>query len=306
MRIEHLYYLIDIAKTKSITLSAESLFISQQGLSQAIQKLEADFGVSLFRRCRQGVFLTDAGIVAAEIAVEIILKYEELLHRMEPYYETKCSTPTEKLLISVTPFISNLLPPVLDIFQKKYADAKIHIEEHIPDTIVSRINAGCVDLGLLTFPGYYCKESLLDKNIHFEKVVSDHYFACVSKSSPLAKKTMLSISEIKHHPMVVFNHVPYLEMLTHMFGDLSQLNIIAKTNSREIFMKTILHNKAIGILTPTDFNLFSEKSKFTIIPIKDSVSLDFGWIISKRFPISSTAQKFIEIYKLYLTSEITN
>lgn len=306
MRIEHLYYLIDIAKTKSITLSAEHLFISQQGLSQAIQKLEADLAVTLFRRCRQGVFLTDAGIVAAEKAEGIILKYEELLHSIEPYTETSGSTSTDKLLISVTPFISFFLPRILDLFRKKYPDVNIHIEEQKPDDIVTRISAGCVDLGLVNFPGYYCKDHLQDENVFFEKVVSHEYFACVAKSSPLAKKTMLSISEIKNQPIVVYNHEPYLEMLTHMLGDLSQLNIIVKTNSREIYMNTIIHSKAIGTVTPPDFNLFNGKPRVTIIPIKDSICIDFGWVISKKYPISSTVEKFLEIYRSYLTSEMNS
>ena len=73
IRIDHLYYLVDIAKTKSITLSAEHLFISQQGLSQAIQKLEADLNVALLRRSRQGVSLTEAGNMAVEKARKLFL-----------------------------------------------------------------------------------------------------------------------------------------------------------------------------------------------------------------------------------------
>lgn len=304
MRIEHLYYLVDIAETKSITLSAEHLFISQQGLSQAIQKLETDLDVELFRRCRQGVYLTDAGSMAVEKAKEIILKYEDLLHSMEPYTQTKPSLSQEKLLIGVTPFISNFLPQLLDMFRKKYPAVSINLEELIPDDIVARVNAGCIDLGLVNFPSYYPKDQLQD--VLFEKIVSHEYFACVAKSSPLAKKSLLTIAEIKNHPLVVYNHGPYLAMLSHIFGDLNQLNIVVKTNSREIYLNAILHGKAIGTATPPDFNLFNEKSRITIIPIKDSIALDFGWVVSKRHPISPTAEKLIKIYQAILTSKVNS
>ncbi|TGE32946.1 LysR family transcriptional regulator [Desulfosporosinus sp. Sb-LF] len=301
MRIEHLYYLIDIAKTKSITLSAEHLFISQQGLSQAIHKLETDLDVSLFQRCRQGVSLTDAGNIAVEKAKEMILKYEELLHSMEPYSETKSLEITEKLFISATPFISNFLPHVLDLFRKKYPAVNLHIEEQKPNEIVTRLNEGCIEIGLVTLPEYYDYQHLENNSILFEKVHDYTLLACVAKSSPLAKKKLFSIFEIKKQPVVVYNHEPYLEILTHMFGDLSQLNIIVKTNSREIYTKTILHSKAVGITTLPDFNLFNEKSMVTI-PIKDSISLDYGWLISRKYPLSPIAENFLEVYKAYLAS----
>lgn len=300
MRIEHLYYLVDIAETKSITLSAEHLFISQQGLSQAIQKLETDLDVSLFLRSRQGVFLTDAGNVAAEKAREIILKYEELLQSIEPYSKTLAST--EKLLISTTPFMGNFLPQIIDLFRQKHPSVNLHIEEKKPDEIVTQLIEGCIDLGLVNLPEYHSHEHLENNNILFEKICNCEYLACVAKSSPLGKKTMFTTSEIKNHPLVVYNLEPYLETLTHMFGDLSQVNIIVKTNTREIFMKTILHGKAIGIITRSDFNLFREKS-MALIPIKDSLSLDFGWLASKKYPLPSIAETFLEIYKLHLVSE---
>ena len=40
MRIEQLMYLVDIAKTKSFSKTAQNFYITQQGASDAIKKLE--------------------------------------------------------------------------------------------------------------------------------------------------------------------------------------------------------------------------------------------------------------------------
>lgn len=303
MRIEHLYYLVDIAKTKSITLSAEHLFISQQGLSQAIQKLEADLDVALLRRSRQGVSLTEAGNVAVENAEEIILKYEELIDRMAPYSKADISNPIDKLTIGTTPFMSNYLPQILDLFRKKHPNIDVHIKEQKPDDIVTQLNEGCVDIGLVNLPEYYNYQHLENNHVHFEKIHNYKYLACVAKSSPLAKEIMFKKAEIMNHPIVAYNLELYLEVLSHMFGDLSPLNIIVKTNSREVYLKTIIHSKAIGITTLTDFNLFREKS-IVAIPIKDSPSIDFGWLISTHHPLSSAGLDLQEIYKTYMTTKL--
>ncbi|AFQ43277.1 LysR family transcriptional regulator [Desulfosporosinus meridiei] len=304
MRIEHLYYLVEIAKTKSITLSAEHLFISQQGLSQAIQKLEADLNVALFRRSRQGVSLTEAGNLAVEKAKEVILKYEELLECMEPYSEIDRPTSSDKLCISTTPHMSHYLPPILDSFREKHPEVNLHIEEQKPDDIVTKLNEGLIDLGLVNLPAYYSHPLLNNNHVHFEKFRSHEFSACVAKSSPLAKKIVFKKTEIRKYPIVVYNLEPYLEMLSRMFGDLSKLDIIAKTNSREIYLKTIIHSKAIGITTLSDVNLFRENS-IVAIPIKDSLCLDFGWLVSTQQPLSSISQDLLGIYKNYMTSNLS-
>jgi len=299
MRIKHLYYLVEIAKTKSITLSAEHLYISQQGLSQAIQKLEADLNVSLYRRCRKGVELTPAGNLALEKAKDVITKYEALISSMEPYINADSTISKDKLTISATPYMSNYLPHILDLFRKKHPDITIHIEEQKPNEIVTKLTQGCTDIGLVNLPDYYDLKHLKNSNVLFEKIRSYEFVVCVAKSSPLAKKTIFKKSEIKNHPLVVYKHEPYLEILTHMFGDLSQLDIIVKTNSYEVYLRTITHSKALAIMTHIDLTLFREKS-VVAIPLKDTMRMDFGWFTSTNHPLSSAGLDFLEIYKTYL------
>ena len=61
MRIEQLLYLSEIAKTHSISIAANNLFVSQPAISTAIKKLEEELDVTLFSRSKNGVFLTPIG-----------------------------------------------------------------------------------------------------------------------------------------------------------------------------------------------------------------------------------------------------
>ena len=78
MRIEQLMYLVDIAKTKSFSKTAQNFYITQQGASDAIKKLEKEFNVILFNRTKQGVFLTEIGRSFEETAQEMIALYHTL------------------------------------------------------------------------------------------------------------------------------------------------------------------------------------------------------------------------------------
>ena len=56
-----LRYFVGIADSGSFSRAAERLHVAQPGLSLQMRKLEADLGVSLFRRSTKGVVLTEEG-----------------------------------------------------------------------------------------------------------------------------------------------------------------------------------------------------------------------------------------------------
>ena len=52
MNLLSLYYFVELAKELHVTNTAQKLYISQQNLSQHIQRLEQYYGVPLFHRKR--------------------------------------------------------------------------------------------------------------------------------------------------------------------------------------------------------------------------------------------------------------
>ena len=59
--LRQLEYIIAIAETGQISLAAAKLNVSQPSLSAQLAGVEADLGVSLFHRSRNGVRITPVG-----------------------------------------------------------------------------------------------------------------------------------------------------------------------------------------------------------------------------------------------------
>ncbi len=78
MRLEQLYFFVEVSRSRSISLAASRLFMSQQNVSTGIRKLEAELGIQLFDRTHHGVVLTPKGQEALAQAKEIIEKVGQL------------------------------------------------------------------------------------------------------------------------------------------------------------------------------------------------------------------------------------
>lgn len=61
LRIEQLKYFLEVAQSGSINAVAQHLFISQQGISDALKRMENELGVVLFKRSKMGITLTAGG-----------------------------------------------------------------------------------------------------------------------------------------------------------------------------------------------------------------------------------------------------
>ena len=78
MKLEQIEQAIMVAKTKSISLAAESLFISQPNLSLSIKKLEEEIGYPIFERTNKGVEVTPLGQNFIDLAKLIMLQIRQL------------------------------------------------------------------------------------------------------------------------------------------------------------------------------------------------------------------------------------
>lgn len=82
MRMEQLRCLVDIAQTKSISATAQNLYMTHQAVSQRIKQLEADLGVEVLVRTNTGVRITEIG--------EQIVAYAQQILSVEKNIEQLC------------------------------------------------------------------------------------------------------------------------------------------------------------------------------------------------------------------------
>lgn len=300
MRINDLKFLIEVSHSKSITLTAEKMHISQQGLSQMITRLEQDLNVILFHRSRQGISLTEAGQKTIDKAQEILKKYDELVEELAMLDQNQ----TVPLTGALTLFHSHnsgtvVLPRALKLFKAKQPNISLTIKESSPVETITSIKTDPSAVGLINFPeAYYrdCKKVCLysDPDLSYKEVFRDDLVVCFPKSWALAKKRNITMDDLQKLPMVYFDTTQYAEIISLMFEEADQPPaIFLKTLNNELFRQAMIDGLAMGVVSTlelSDYRLLKECTVQT--PVR--ITLIYNWVSSANAPMANQAQEFVK------------
>ena len=83
MDLRQIEYFTQLYKDLNITKASRNLFISQQGLSKSLSKLEAEIGLPLFERSVQGVTPTTAANLLYQSFDKVAEAYHDLQTRIQ-------------------------------------------------------------------------------------------------------------------------------------------------------------------------------------------------------------------------------
>lgn len=78
MNTQHLQYIIEIERTRSISQAAENLFLGQPNLSRILRDMEESAGFAIFERTSKGVRPTERGALFLQHARSILREVESM------------------------------------------------------------------------------------------------------------------------------------------------------------------------------------------------------------------------------------
>lgn len=186
---------LTLARLKNYTTTGTALHISQPAVSKNITGLELELGVKLFIRSTHGVSLTPAGeymydwFQNAENEFKTCLSYAKCLEM-----ETLNTLAIGVQFGSTRPEITR----ALNQFRNKYPDIELSTNTYPYDGNIENLLSGksnvilSSDYSLSTYP-----------QIHVENLYDIKYYFIFSKSSPLASKLNLTVSDFKNEVFLI-------------------------------------------------------------------------------------------------------
>lgn len=186
---------IVIAEELSFRRAAERLHMSQPPLTQALQRMEEELGVTLFERNNRSVRLTEAGSIFLDEARRTIAQAERAITAARQAGEGFIGSLR---IIFVSSAMNIYLPPVLRAFHQRHPDVVLKLHERTSGQQVKEIQTERADVGFLMPP-------LLDaSDLCLETVFRESLVAVLPQRHRLAQKSQVELKNLAGEPFVMF------------------------------------------------------------------------------------------------------
>ena len=188
MDIKVCQYFTTLARTKSYARAARELFLTTQGLSTAIKRLEATLGVPLIANESGALELTEYGKLFYRRARTIHNEYDVMLDEIEALQKRKSGN----ISFAISTGLTNSLPHnIIDKFNEQNSTGtRVEISRDVVDyDCESSLYEKTCDFALINDPIYHTMFSSLP-------ILKDRMHLVVKKDCPLAQKSILHVADL--------------------------------------------------------------------------------------------------------------
>jgi len=236
---------IEVASCLSFSRASEILFISQPAISRHMKALETFYKTTLFERKGSSIQLTRGG--------QLLLNRLKEAKKLQGQLEFELSVLKDHLnakgqlrLGASTTVALYIIPKILSAFHQKYPEVKISLLNRNTDTIVKALMDGDIEIGIV-------EGKKKNSSILYQPFLTDEVVAVCSTKSPIAKKRVLTISEIKNYPVVLREQgsgtLAALKYNLEKHGiKLSQLDVSVRLAGTEALKNFLREDNCLGFL----------------------------------------------------------
>ena len=289
MEIRVLRYFLMVAREENITKAANLLHLTQPTLSRQLMQLEEELGVTLFRRSKHRIILTEDGMLLRRRAEEIVSLAEktrdDLRHKQDHLAGTIAVGSGE---LQSSRFLTQLIAA----FQKENPLVSFRIYSGNSDNIKERIERGLLDIGLLQEPVDIAK-------YHFVRtLVQEQWGVLVRADAELAAKDRVSPADLAGLPLILPDRENVQNELLNWFGSLAEKLRITATGNLLYNLASLARDSGSCVLT---LNLACRYDGLRFIPLAPELESGTVLVWKKAQTFSPAATAFIAYSKEYIS-----
>ncbi len=293
MNITQLRYIVEVARTKSFTKAAMTLYVTQPTLSIQIKELEKELDHEIFKRSKKEVEITKFGASFLEYAQETIKRYEEFMADDEG----------ENMRLDLGlywMFGYSGLGELLNHFKIDHPKIKVRYAVDGARDLIERAMTKKIDAAIIT--GCYADDN--DREYKEMKKIFDMTLLDISplvllanKKSDLANRDMIALDDLDDRPLL------HIAKRSNMFTTVDNYfkshdihpQIIGHSSQADICFQMAFYDISYAFCTKETYDSFATHEAIRAIPIVPSIERQLFFIHRKE-----DADKAIQIFKEYL------
>ena len=184
MTIRHLKIFIEVADTGKMSRAASRFYLSQPAVSQSIAELERHYGVKLFDRLSQRLYITEAGRQLLSMARQVVLAFDNLETGMMQLSDS----PILRIGATVT-VGSSLIGRAVARYRKEQPGADLRVLVDNTATIERGLLDSSLDLALV-------EGQIQSPDLVTTPVVEDYLVLVCRPDHPLARRGWAEPSDL--------------------------------------------------------------------------------------------------------------
>ena len=206
--LRQLEYFVATADAESVAGAAAALNISQPSVSNAILKLEDQFGVQLFvRHHAQGVSLTPTGRRMLADARSLLRHAGDLHQRARAAGDITSGELELGCFITLAPLF---MPALLSAFAEQYSGASIALHEGTQNELVEGLRSGRFEMALLY-------DLDLPDTITRTELSAFEPYVLLPEDHKLTERSTLTLDDLGEEPLVLLDVPPSRDYFTGLF-----------------------------------------------------------------------------------------
>jgi len=217
--------------------AAEILHATQPGVSQHVQRLEAQLGFDLLKRSRRSVALTDAGAMLMRQASRLLLLAERMEHDARAVATGRGGQLAVGLSSSI---VYGDLPAKISAFRRANPGLTVHLAVHSGDVLQERLDAYTLDAVITTLPfqGDDYRSIVLD--------IPTRMGVALPADHPLAGSRTLSIRRLAKEEFIVVPREQHPEAHDSLTAVLRVSGGAARISGHEVSFPNLIARVAMG------------------------------------------------------------
>lgn len=194
IELRHFNYFQALAKELHFKKAADSIFISQPGLSRQIKQLEDIINVTLFERDKKHVELTEAGRYFQKEATFILNNIKNLIKQTQQVSEGKSG---EVKIGFVGSAMQNVIPTLIREATIRFPELHFSFEELRNDTQVESLLINELDLG-------FVRLTQVPDDIIMKPIYEDTFSLVTPKNHPIDQTNFTSLQQFREEAFILF------------------------------------------------------------------------------------------------------
>jgi DNA-binding transcriptional LysR family regulator len=292
--LRQMRHVLALAEHGSFARAAVALRLSQPALSRSIQGLEQQVGTELFLRTTAGVVPTDIGRLLIQRARQVVQLAEDLAQEVL----SNRSLQSGHVTVGGGPFpVESTLSNALARFVSAYPQVNVRLQVRDWDELLRRLRARELDFFIAEISTLQ-QEHDLDiepMSVHplFFVARTDHPLAARSRVTPVDTFSFPFISPARIPPRIL---EPMLAAQRKARDPAAAARAFPslECNSLSAVKRIIAGSDAVTAVTLSCIVAELENGQFTLLTSEPWLSLRYGLVKLKGYPMSSASTKFRE------------